>query len=84
MAKQKIILDSKEIKVIADLPKDFGGLNQIKVRTPDGMEGWWVSQWTKGVWIRKEKGDNQVYPIFVEDLDECFGWEIVEIDENEK
>jgi hypothetical protein len=84
MAKKKIILDGKEIKIIADLPEGFGGFNQIKVKAPDGTIGWWVSQWDKGVWLRKEKGDTQVHPIFVEDLKECLDWKIIEIDGNAK
>lgn len=82
MAKQKIILEGNEIKTIADLPKGFGGLNKIKVKAPDGTIGWWVSQWNKGVWLRKEKVDAQVFPVFVEALEECLEWPIVEIDMN--
>ncbi len=77
-------MPKEKIKTIADLPKGFGGLNKIKVKAPDGTIGWWVSQWDKGVWLRKEKGDTQIHPIFVEDLKECLTWEIVEIDENAK
>jgi len=80
MKNKKIILEGKEIKTIADLPEGFGGLNKIKVKAPDGTIGWWVSQWNKGVWLRKEKGDNQVHPVFVENLEECLTWKIVEID----
>ncbi len=84
MTKQKIILEGKEIKTIKDLPEGFGGLSQIKIKAPDGTIGWWVSQWNKGVWVRKEKGDNQVHPVFVENLEECLEWEIVEIDQTIK
>jgi len=78
---KKVIYDGKEIKTISDLPKGFGGLNKIKVIAPDGTIGWWVSQWDKGVWLRKEKGDSQVHPVFVEDLKEVLTWKILEIDE---
>jgi hypothetical protein len=84
MASKKIIYKGKEIKTISDLPEGFGGLNKIKVKAPNGTIGWWVSQWNKGVWLRKEKGDTQVHPVFVEDLKECLTWKIVEIDENAK
>lgn len=69
------------INTIAELPKDFGGFDKIKVKSPCGTTGWWVSQWQKGVWLRKEKGDTRVHPVFVEDLKECLNWKIVEIDE---
>ena len=79
MAKKKIIYEGKEIKTIEDLPKGFGGLDKIKVKTPDGISGWWVSQWQKGVWLREKEGDDKVTPVFVEDLKEALNWEIVEI-----
>lgn len=71
----------QEIKTISELPKDFGGLNKLKVKAPCGTTGWWVSQWDNGVWLSKEKGDTKVQPVFVESLSECLNWKIVEIDE---
>lgn len=64
---------------IKDLPRNTN-LGKVKVRTPDGTEGWWVSQWAKGVWIRKEKADTRVHPIFVESLTECEDWEVLEVE----
>lgn len=69
----------KEIKTIADLPKDFGNLCQIKVKASDGTIGWWVSQWEKGVWLRPIEGIGNVKPVFVEDLREALTWEVLEI-----
>lgn len=66
---------------VKDLPKEtnMGGL---KVRTPEGEEGWWESQWPKGVWLSKvlpgTPGPRQVHPIFVTDLRECMEWDIIE------
>lgn len=76
-----ITYEGKEIKKIKDLPNAFGNLDKVKVKTFDGFEGWWVSQWAKGVWLRKEKGDPQVHPQFVEDLTEALEWEVIAIDE---
>jgi len=69
----------KSIK-IKDLPKGTN-MGSVRVKTPDGTEGWWVSQWPKGVWIRKEIGEGQVYPVFVEDLMECMEWDVLEVKE---
>lgn len=76
---KKVLYEGVEIKTIADLPKEFGGLDKIKVKAPDGTKGWWVSQWQKGVWLKEKKEDSRVLPIFVEDLKECLSWEVLEI-----
>lgn len=61
---------------IKDLPGTtrMGGL---KVKTPDGQVGYWVSQWSKGVWLSaKPNQDGRIYPVFVESLMECEEWEV--------
>lgn len=66
---------------IKDLPKGTN-LGGVKVRTPDGKEGYWNSQWNKGVWLAQvppgTSGSLEIEPIFVEDLKECLEWDIVE------
>lgn len=70
----------KKVKqTVNELPEGIS-MSQVKVKTPDGTEGWWVSQWDKGVWLRKEKGETRIHPIFVNDLRECLTWEVVEIE----
>lgn len=53
---------------IKDLPKDKN-LGGIKIRIPKKYqdkymkipkEGYWVSQWNNGIFIRKNKNDKQV------------------------
>lgn len=65
---------------IKDLPKGTN-LRGVKVRIPEGEEGWWESQWSKGVWLIKvppeTKGSRQVFPVFVEDLKETLEWEVI-------
>lgn len=64
---------------VKDLPPNTN-LGKIKVRTPDGFEGWWVSQWQKGVFLRKERIDKQVHPQLVENLKETLEWEVIDSD----
>lgn len=51
----------------------------VKVITPEGFEGYWTSQWPKGVWLSKSPTlSGQIHPIFVHSLEECLEWEIIE------
>lgn len=64
---------------LKDLPPEQS-LEGIRIRTPEGQEGYWVSQWNKGVWIRKTTSaseDPQVHPIFVDSLQECMDWDVI-------
>lgn len=71
----------KKITTVADLPKGtMMGTVKVKTPGPEGITGWWVSQWDKGVWIRKEKGETRIHPVFVENLKECMDWEVVEVE----
>ena len=68
---------------IKDLPSNTNLLN-IKVKVPDTIsceihEGYWQSQWSKGVWLAKTKNDLvQLYPVCIEDLKEILEWEVLE------
>lgn len=54
-------------------------MSGMKVRTPEGFEGYWVSQWPKGVWLSKNSTlSGQMHPMFVHSLEECLEWEIIE------
>ena len=54
-------------------------LRGIKVKTPNGEEGYWRSQWYKGVWLSNNKeGNGKITPIFVESLNECMEWEVID------
>lgn len=66
---------------VKDLPPatNMGG---VKVRTPEGKEGWWKSQWERGVWLTPAPPGSpdrqQIIPQFVKSLRECLEWEVVE------
>lgn len=61
-----------------DLPKGIH-LGGIKVRTPTGQEGYWASQWLKGVWLSHNADLNgRITPVFVEDLRETLEWEVID------
>lgn len=61
--------------------KNVSELFGLKIKAPNGEVGYLHSCWPSGVWIKKKKTDNHVYPIFVESLDECLNWEILKEDE---
>jgi hypothetical protein len=57
--------------------KDCKDLNNIKVKTPKGVIGYWRSQWDNGVWLSDGKSD-RIYPQFVDSLKDCLEWDIAE------
>ena len=63
--------------MINSTDKKINDLVGLKIKAPNGEVGYWHSSWNSGVWIKKKKTDNHVYPIFVESLDECLNWEIL-------
>jgi len=68
---------------IKDLPKEQN-LRGVKVKTSSGQVGYWYSQWQKGVWLKSDMSKGAVTPVFVEDLKECFNWEVVPEVKNKK
>lgn len=65
---------------IKDLPKN-ASLADIKVKTPNGVVGFFKSQWNKGVWLSDGKS-SRLYPQFVDDIRSCMNWEITEEEVN--
>ena len=72
---------------IKDLPKGTS-LNDIKIKVPEGhpecllKEGYWKSQWgypdgKAGIWIHKSLNSTQVYPIFLNKLEESLKFEVL-------
>jgi hypothetical protein len=59
---------------IKELPKDTN-LGGLKVKTPKGVVGFWKSQWQVGVWL-SDGESSQVYPQFVNELEEVLEWEV--------
>lgn len=75
-----IVLTGAKTKTmrIRDLPGSTN-LGGIKVRTLEGIEGYWCSQWPKGVWLSDNANlSGRMHPIFVTNLDECQDWEVIE------
>ena len=61
--------------------KDIKGtLNGTKVKTPNGVIGYWKGQWQKGVWLTDGTSE-RIYPQFVNSLKDCFEWEVAKDDE---
>lgn len=57
--------------------KDYkGNLGNLKVKTSEGIIGYWKSQWNKGVWL--SAGGTSLYPQFVKSMEDCLEWEITE------
>ena len=62
---------------IKDLPLNTN-LRDIKVKTPNGVIGYFKSQWEKGVWLHVEgEREGKVTPIFVDNLKETLEWEVI-------
>jgi hypothetical protein len=63
---------------IKDLPENTN-LSKIKVKTPDGVIGYWKSQWEKGVWLQRESDieSGRIIPISIKDLKETLEWEVI-------
>jgi len=71
---------------IKDLPKDMT-LEGIKVKIPEHVtcqihEGYWKSQWgypegKAGVWLTKNLNDTQMYPAFLNKLEDALDWEVI-------
>jgi hypothetical protein len=62
---------------IKDLPKNIS-LEGIRFIYPlDGKPYYWTSQWNKGVWGKTSLSDNQIYPLFVNELEDVLEWEVV-------
>lgn len=62
---------------IKDLPRGtrLGGIRFIY--PGDGKKYYWHSQWQKGVWAKKNLKEDEVFPLFCDDLKETLEWEVV-------
>jgi hypothetical protein len=65
---------------LKDLPKGTN-LEGLKVKTTNGVVGYWKSQWIKGVWLSDGK-TSRIYPQFVDDLKDCLEWEVTDEEVN--
>ena len=67
-----------EIRRIKDLPENVS-LANVRFRYPgDGKSYYWYSQWTKGVWGKKDINSGQMFPLFCDSIEEALEWEVVE------
>lgn len=63
---------------IKDMPEG-STLNNVRFIYPgDGQAYYWASQWGKGVWGKKDINSGQIFPLFVEDIEEALEWEILD------
>jgi len=61
---------------IKELPENVT-LNNVRFIYPgDGKPYYWASQWRKGVWGKKDLNSGQIFPLFVESIEEALEWEI--------
>ena len=66
-----------KIRTIGDLPlnQDLAG---IKFKHPEtGETCIYVSQWSKGIWYKREETDGQVFPLLIDYLSEVLEFELV-------
>lgn len=63
---------------IKDLPQDSSLANIRFICPNDGQTYYWYSQWTKGVWGKKDINSGQIFPLVVDDLTEVLEWEIAD------
>jgi hypothetical protein len=63
-------------KTIADLPPGVPLTGTRFVYPGDGQKYYWHSQWQKGVWGKKDKQSEQVFPLFCEDLKDALKWRL--------
>lgn len=61
---------------IKDLPENISLEGTRFIYPPDGKPYYWSSQWDKGVWGKTSLSDNQIHPLFVDDLREALEWEV--------
>jgi hypothetical protein len=67
----------RKITRIKDLPGNVN-LGSVRFRYPgDGQCYYWVGQWQKGIWGKKDLSSQQMYPLHVAALSETFEWEVV-------
>lgn len=63
---------------IKDLPKDKS-LEGVVFLHPETKEHCiWKSQWIKGIWFKKNVKSDEIFPLFVENLEDALEFEVVE------
>lgn len=63
---------------IKDLPDDVS-LGSVKFKHPKtGEVCVWISQWNKGIWYKTDEKNSQMFPLFVENVEEALEFEVVE------
>ncbi len=61
---------------IKELPQG-STLNNVRFIYPgDGKAYYWTSQWQKGIWGKKDLNSGQIFPLFVENIQDALEWEI--------
>ena len=63
---------------IKDLPENISLRGTRFIYPRDGKPYYWSSQWQKGVWAKKKMDSKQLFPLFVNNLEEALEWEVSE------
>lgn len=64
----------EEITRIKHVPgKNLYGL---KVKTNHGLVGYWISQWSKGVFLSRTPECTLLTPVILDDIKEALEWEV--------
>lgn len=62
---------------IKNLPQNKP-LEGVAFRHPEtGEKCYWRSQWQKGVWFKKNPKDEQVHPLFLDELSDALELEVL-------
>ncbi len=61
---------------IKDLPRDKPLTGVAFIHPETGVKCYWKSQWQKGVWFQKDRKDAQVFPLFLDDLQQALELEV--------
>lgn len=74
--------DSVIVKRIKDLPSNIS-LTGVHFRTPDGVTGYWYSQWgyedgKAGVWYKKDMKSSAIFPYTMDKLMDALEWEVID------
>jgi hypothetical protein len=68
---------SKPIQRIKDLDVDASLIGVRFIYPGDGQKYFWVSDWQKGVWGKKDLKSERIFPLFCGDLKDALEWEVV-------
>lgn len=69
-------MKTKKPRTIGDLPNDVSLAGVRFIYPGDNKKYYWVSQWQKGVWGKKNMSDGNIHPLFCNDLKDALKWRL--------